>query len=182
LFKLTLESRGYTFVAKGTVEAFVPKLKHEARIYHHLAGTQGDLIPVYLGGISLARTYFLDFGVRITFMLLMSWTGEWAETESISSMGLDLDVEKARAAGELRDRGVEHRDMRPPNVLWNHENKRVMLVDFERSEILKQVPVLQEISPNRKRRNLHPNKETSFDKASCREFVGLASCEWAVRL
>jgi hypothetical protein len=58
--------------------------------------------------------------------------------------------------------GVEHCDVRPPNVLWNPEIKNVVLVDFEHSEILK-VPVLQETSPNRKRKYLHFAPE-----ASCR--------------
>jgi hypothetical protein len=36
LFRLTLESHGYTFVAKGTVRAFKAKLKHEGLVYQHL--------------------------------------------------------------------------------------------------------------------------------------------------
>jgi serine/threonine protein kinase len=36
----------------------------------------------------------------------------------------------------MLDCGVEHRDVRPPNVLWNPEIKNVVLVDFERLEIL----------------------------------------------
>jgi hypothetical protein len=155
LFRLTLESYGYTFVAKGTVEAFIPKLEHEARVYRHLAGIQGDLIPVYLGNISLAKTYFLDFGVRIVHMLLMSWVGEQAQKDLVSRIGWDVDVEAARAATKLRDYGVEHRDVRPPNVLWNSENRSVMLVDFERSQILERLFILQEVSPNRKRKHPH---------------------------
>ncbi|KAH8585875.1 hypothetical protein B0O99DRAFT_646021, partial [Bisporella sp. PMI_857] len=78
LFRLTLESYGYTFVAKGTVPAFKAKLKHEGLVYRHLDQVQGELIPVYLGNISLVRPYFLDIGVRIVHMLLMSWAGEQA--------------------------------------------------------------------------------------------------------
>jgi hypothetical protein len=44
-----------------------------------------------------------------------------------------------------------------PNVLWNSASGKVMLVDFERSEILRRVPALQEVSPN-KRRRLHLSK------------------------
>lgn len=62
LFRLTLESYGYTFVAKGTVKAFTAKLKHEGLGYRHLDKVQGELIAVYLGNISLVRPYFLDFG------------------------------------------------------------------------------------------------------------------------
>ena len=54
LFRLTLESYGYTFVAKGTVRAFKAKLKHEGVVYQHLNEVQGQLVPVYLGSISLA--------------------------------------------------------------------------------------------------------------------------------
>jgi hypothetical protein len=72
LFRLTLDWYGYTFVAKGTVTAFEVKLKHEGLVYEHLDKIQGELIPVYLGNISLVHPYFLDFGVRIVHMLLMS--------------------------------------------------------------------------------------------------------------
>jgi hypothetical protein len=72
LFRLTLEWYGYTFVAKGTVTAFEAKLKHESLVYQQLDEVQGELIPVYLGNISLVRPYFLDFRVRIVHILLMS--------------------------------------------------------------------------------------------------------------
>ena len=71
------------------------------------------------------------------------------------SMGRDLAAETSGAVTKMLDCGVEHRDVRLPNVLWNPEVGNVMLVDFERSEIVKQVPVLQETSPNRKRKRKH---------------------------
>jgi hypothetical protein len=37
---------------------------------------------------------------------------------------------------------VEHHDVRPPNVLRSSEGGKVMLVDFEQSEILKMAPAL----------------------------------------
>jgi hypothetical protein len=170
LFRLTLESYGYTFVAKGTVTAFKAKLKHEGLVYRHLDEAQGELIPVYLGNISLVRPYFLDIGVRIIHMLLMSWAGEQARKDLMLAIGRDLAAETSRAVTKMLDCGVEHRDVRPPNVLWNPEIRNVVLVDFERSEILKQVPVLQETSPNRKRKRLHFDRE-----ASCRSLSDKAS-------
>ncbi|KAL5328001.1 hypothetical protein ACEPPN_005707 [Leptodophora sp. 'Broadleaf-Isolate-01'] len=155
LFKLTLESYGYTFVAKGTVTAFEAKLKHEGLVYQHLDKVQGELIPVYLGNITLVRPYFLDFGVRIVHMLLLSWAGERAPQD------LMLAAETSAAVTKILDCGVEHGDVRPPNVLWNPEIGNVVLVDFERSEILKQVSVLQETSPNRKRKHLHSSNGVS---------------------
>ena len=162
LFKLTLELYRYTFVAKGTVTAFRADLKHEGLVYRHLSEVQGELIPVYLGNISLVRPYFLDVGVRIVHMLLMSWAGEQARKDLMLAMGRDLAAETTGVVTKMLDCGVEHRDVRPPNVLWNTEGRKVMLVDFERSEILKQMPILQEISPNRKRKHLY-----STDGASC---------------
>ncbi|KAG4430456.1 hypothetical protein IFR05_014064 [Cadophora sp. M221] len=163
LFRLTLERYGYTFVAKGTVTAFEAKLKHEGLVYRHLDEAQGELVPVYLGNISLTRPYFLDVGVRIVHMLLMSWGGEQARKDLMSAMGRDLAAETSEAVTKMLSCGVEHRDVRPPNVLWNPETRNVVLVDFERSEILKQASVLQEASSNRKQKQLHSDL-----KASCR--------------
>jgi hypothetical protein len=175
-FRLTLQSYGYTFVAKGTVTAFKANLKHEGLVYRHLEKVQGELIPVYLGNISLVRPYFLDFGVRIDRMLLLSWVGEQARNDLMLAMGRDLTVETSRAVTQILGYGVEHRDVRPPNVLWNPEIRNLVLVDFERSEILKQAQVLQETSPNQKRKHLHFNKGISCDETSSTDFVGLATC------
>ncbi|RFU26337.1 hypothetical protein B7463_g10008, partial [Scytalidium lignicola] len=144
LFRLTLESHSYTFVAKGTVEAFKKNLKHEASVYRHLYQVQGALAPVYLGSVSLERPYFLDFGVRITHMLMMmSWVGNQATqniTKPLRPWEVDAVDDKTEAAAEeLRQQVIEHRDLRPPNVLWSAELGRVMLIDFERSRFLKTV-------------------------------------------
>src|SRR5271163_277652 len=57
LFSITLSSHGYTFVGKGTVEAFVSDLRHEGHIYERLKSEQGRAVPVYLGNMDLNRTY-----------------------------------------------------------------------------------------------------------------------------
>ncbi|KAI9738100.1 MAG: hypothetical protein M1818_005528 [Claussenomyces sp. TS43310] len=153
LFRLSLRSYGYTFVAKGTVLAFERELWHEGTVYRQLDKLQGGVIPVYLGQIRLADCYFLAPGVRIIRMLLMSWGGEEAHRSSFDRI---LDADTSSAVERLREHGVEHNDVRPPNVLWNPELQSVMLVDFERSvilsEILKRASTLQEVSPNRKRK------------------------------
>lgn len=71
-------------------------------------------------------------------------------------------IEQLLRGANNRDCGVEHGDVRPPNVLWNQEIRNVVLVDFERSEIVKYMLILQETSPNRKRKHLHPT-----DRESC---------------
>lgn len=111
LFKLTLELYGYTFVGKGTVTAFEARLKHEGLVYQHLGEAQGEFVLVYLGNIFLVRPYFLDFGVRIVYMLFMSWAGEQARKDLVSSLGRDIIEETTVAVTKLWYHGVEHRDV-----------------------------------------------------------------------
>jgi predicted Ser/Thr protein kinase len=92
------------------------------------------------------------------------------------TMGRDLSVETNMAVKKLLDCGVEHGDIWPPNVLWNSESKSMLLVDFERSKILKQVQVLQEVSPNRKRKMLHLDKGIPCNEDFSRAIVGIATC------
>ncbi|KAF2010948.1 hypothetical protein BU24DRAFT_49433 [Aaosphaeria arxii CBS 175.79] len=148
LFKLSLEHYEYTFVAKGTVMAFKEDLEHEALVYRHLEKIQGELVPVYLGSISLKIPWYLDYGVRIHHMLLMSWAGERACKDLMTTMGRDLNAEASKIETQILDCGVEHGDVHGPNVLWNPITKTVMLIDFERSNIL------QEIPPTRKRKHI----------------------------
>lgn len=81
----------------------------------------------------------------------------------MSAIGRDLATETNIADIRMLACGVDHRDVRPPNVLWNAEVGNLVLVDFKRSEILKQVAVLQETSPNRKRKRPYHKQEASGD-------------------
>lgn len=129
---MTLASHGYIFVGKGTVPVFVRDLKHEGRIYQKLERVQGVSVPVYLGNIDLIHRYFYDVGVRIVHMLLMSWAGEVAEDGDTA----DLKGEVQRSVQDICNERVIHSDVRQPNILWNLERRRAMLVDFERAEVL----------------------------------------------
>ena len=151
LFKLTLLSHGYTFVAKGTVLAFKSDLQHEGSIYRHLEPLQGQLIPVYLGNISLTHPYFLAVGVRIIHMLLLSYGGEEVDHDAMARLGKSLPAERRRVEAKMVAWKVEHGDIREANLLWNEEVGGVMVIDFERSEIRKK-RVLQESSGNLKRK------------------------------
>jgi hypothetical protein len=131
---------------------------------------QGELILVYLGYISLAYPYFLDLGVRIVYILLILWAGKQACKDLILIMGRDLAAETSRAVTKILDYGVEYRNIRPPNILWNPEIRNVVLVNFERSEISKQMEALQETSPNRKRKHLHLPLKRVQDASGSRYF------------
>ena len=55
---------------------------------------------------------------------------------------------------------VLHKDIRMPNVLWNKETKRVMIIEFEGAEIVEKVrQALLPISPNWKRKRALRTKE-----------------------
>ena len=160
LFRVTLTSYGYVFVGKGTVQAFVPDLLHEGKIYRLMGKLQGTAVPVYLGNINLIEWYYLDVGVRILHMLLMSWGGNLADEDESIKDSLRLQKEIKRTMTEVRRAGVDQMDLRSPNLLWNQEAQRVMLIDFERATMIKGLEhdgvheerVMQEISPNKKRK------------------------------
>jgi len=146
LFKIQLVSHGYTFVGKGTISVFVKDLQHEARMYGQLQRLQGEVIPVYLGSIGMIRPY-VDVGVEIVHMLLMSWGGVSVRSVKDSVKGLDINwfgaywdrsEEVRRSVEEIWEEGVDHNDVRLENMLWNEERRRVMMVDFERSVIIQE--------------------------------------------
>ena len=85
------------------MRAFVPSLLHEGGVYQHLEGLYGTAVPVCLGNIDLVKRYYLDVGVRITHMLLMSWGGVMADE--------NLHKEEIRqTVREVRDKGVGQGD------------------------------------------------------------------------
>jgi hypothetical protein len=71
-----------------------------------------------------------------------------------SSDVLDLEGEIRRSVDEIHGEGAELNDVREPNILWNAERGRAMLIDLERSRLLRpgSLQPFQELSPNRKRK------------------------------
>ncbi|KAI1204005.1 hypothetical protein F5X97DRAFT_282746 [Nemania serpens] len=155
LFKVTLLAYGYTFVSKGTVQAFIPDLEHEARVYKRLEDIQGVHVPVFLGSIdlqSLERTYYYDFGVDIVHLCLLSWGGlslgnvQHPDGRTLQSMAVE-------AMGAIHQQGVVHKDARYENILFNPQTGRIMLIDFERSQLVDiSRPTLAPLEPNKRRR------------------------------
>ncbi|KAM4067380.1 metalloprotease-like protein [Hirsutella rhossiliensis] len=132
LFKLELAPYGYTFVGKGTLLDHLHRLEHESRIYAHLDRLQGEVVPVHLDIVRLTRGYVLPGGARVVYMMLMSWGGEVAVEVGVP----DLAAEVRRSSQAVWSEGVDHGDEREPNLLWNDERRRVMLVDFDRANLL----------------------------------------------
>ncbi|KID85817.1 Protein kinase-like domain protein, partial [Metarhizium majus ARSEF 297] len=154
LFKISLLAYGYTFIGKGTVKAFISDLKHEALVYKQLEGVQGTRVPVFLGAIDLSalgRTYYYDFRVYVVHLSFMSWGG--VGLRDIHATDLDeasLTEMAIQSMKAIHQEGVVHMDARRENMLLNPETGGVMIIDFERSQLLS--------PPRRQLAALEPNK------------------------
>lgn len=121
--------QGYNVVVKkcdiwnqGSV---VEELKHEARVYQVLRTLQGRYIPeLRIAGVADG----------MEMMLVTDFVGTDVSQERLD----DSDQEKIRAAlSAIHDLGVVHGDIRPQNILVQHDgpNARFYFVDFGMSWI-----------------------------------------------
>ncbi|KAG6135518.1 hypothetical protein E4U28_005357 [Claviceps purpurea] len=144
-FKVTLLAYGYTFVSKGTVPGHIKHLEHEARVYERLKPIQGRYVPVFLGTIDLRtmdKDYWIYFETKVVHMMFVSWGGILFHVHKAGMDQLETlhDVpwldEGVRALKAVHNEGVLHCDVRWGNVLFNSETKGIMVIDFERAELL----------------------------------------------
>lgn len=103
LFKITLAEYGYTFVAKGVQLADEQDLFSEGRIYTHLSGLQGKMVPVHLGTIDLVRPYPLVSCATITQIMLMSWAGDNLRSKNQWPEGIDIEAERKKALQDWKN-------------------------------------------------------------------------------
>ncbi|KKZ63872.1 hypothetical protein EMCG_01825 [[Emmonsia] crescens] len=130
-FKITCAAYGYTLVGKGTTSGLWKYVSCEAEIYQVLRKAQGSAVPVFLGMIDLKLILFLHGAGDIRHMLLMGWAGE--SIDKLKSSTLNDEISKSKR--EIRMLGVVHKDLRLANMLWNNELRRVLIIDFHRSDI-----------------------------------------------
>ncbi|CCE29183.1 uncharacterized protein CPUR_02875 [Claviceps purpurea 20.1] len=144
-FKVTLLAYGYTFVSKGTVAGHIKHLEYEARVYERLKPIQGRYVPVFLGAIDLRtmdKDYWIYFETKVVHMMFVSWGGILFHVHKAGMDQLETlhDVpwldEGVRALKAVHNEGVLHCDVRWGNVLFNSETKGIMVIDFERAELL----------------------------------------------
>jgi hypothetical protein len=88
-FQIKLAS--YRYVGKGTVEAFVPDLRHEGHKQTVKKSSSGWLHQVCLGNIDLKRTYYPDVEVRIIHTPPMSQDGPRLPTAPCSYLEILTD-------------------------------------------------------------------------------------------
>lgn len=148
----------------------MPDLLHEGKIYRRLTKLQGTAVPVYLGNIDLYQWYYLDLGVRILHMLLMSLGGDPADEDEAMKNTSKLQKRITQTVSEVRRAGIDQVDVRSPNLLWNQELQRVMLIDFERAAMIKFGPKNNGVHKEGAMQKLSSNKGENFKACP---FVGL---------
>ncbi|EED11524.1 conserved hypothetical protein [Talaromyces stipitatus ATCC 10500] len=146
-FKITCAAYGYTLVGKGTTSRLWKEVSREAEVYEVLRKVQGLAVPVFLGAIDLDVIYFLHGAGEIRHMLLMAWGGK--------NIGVgERLTEISRSRTLIRKLGVVHGDLRLQNMLWNDELGRVMIIDFHRSEIRRQL-IGERVHSSKRSRDIH---------------------------
>lgn len=140
LFKVTLLKYGYTFVGKGTVQAFISDLEHEAEVYHRLRKIQGVHVPVFLGAINLESTkrlYHYSHQVYLEHMIFMSWGGDCLNDMLKAGEAREgLEEMATQALTAIHRQQVVHNDVVLANMLFDREAKKVVFIDFERASLI----------------------------------------------
>ncbi|KAF2001745.1 hypothetical protein P154DRAFT_562456 [Amniculicola lignicola CBS 123094] len=155
LFRVRLRSHGYTVAAKTTPVHFVQRLQWEASIYNQLRPVQGRHVPVHLGNIDLETHYFYEGITKLVYMMFLSFGGTRISKHLTAHNSTVIAQQVDCAALAIHNLGILHRDLEPRNILWNGERHQVMIIDFERAEIVKPRSLLGPISANRKRNRTH---------------------------
>lgn len=109
-------------------------------------------MPVFLGAVdwrSLDRKYYYDHRVYIVHLTIMSWGGESLHEARVRMPTTEEQVKRSLHA--IHQHGVIHRDVRGPNILFCEETGGVMMIDFERAELLEPPrPPLAKMAPNKR--------------------------------
>ncbi|PCG88212.1 Lipopolysaccharide kinase [Penicillium occitanis (nom. inval.)] len=157
-FKITCAAYGYTLVGKGTTDKLWKEVSREVEVYQVLRKVQGLAVPVFLGAIDLNMIYFLHGVGEIRHMLLMAWGGRELGTD-------ERLTEISRSTALIHKLGVVHGDLRLQNMLWNDELGRVMIIDFHRSEIRRQLIRLRQSS--KRSRDIHDSGHPKRRRLLC---------------
>jgi hypothetical protein len=124
-------------MAKGTVDELQDHLTYESHVYSYLKPMQGIHVPACLGSIHISPPYYYDIGVQIKHLLLLSYAGNPLPTRIAQAISYGdrwwNNKEVKQAVEAVFACGVDHQDIRPPNLLWDETEERVMVIDFERA-------------------------------------------------
>ncbi|CAK7228875.1 hypothetical protein SCUCBS95973_007029 [Sporothrix curviconia] len=141
LYKVRLSAYGYTLVVKAVETPNRTFLQAEKDVYDRLRPMQGEQIPVCLGIADIALPLY-GYGGVFHHILLLSWAGRslaryTADDAAYSGISCETAVPAIEAAFQrMHELGVLHGDAEPRNILYDAGTRMLMVVDFERSELL----------------------------------------------
>ncbi|EGE79399.2 hypothetical protein BDDG_02338 [Blastomyces dermatitidis ATCC 18188] len=165
LFEVILFQYGYTLIGKGFPPEFGHYLRHEKALYDQLKPIQGLHVPVCLGTIDVSkRPMFYDGIADIPHFLLLAHAGTNVSECDVSEDQIVSAASKSLQA--IHALGVLHHDAETRNLFWSEEGENVLVIDFERAEILRpKRALLGNTPPNRKRKRGGESmvKETKVD-------------------
>ncbi|OJD13562.1 hypothetical protein AJ78_05999 [Emergomyces pasteurianus Ep9510] len=165
LFEVILFQYGYTLVGKGFPLEFGHYLRHEKAVYDQLQPIQGVNVPVCLGTIDVSkRPMFYDGIADIPHFLLLAHAG--IEVSHCDVAKVQIVSAASEALQAIHALGVLHHDAEERNMFWSVEGENVLVIDFERAEIVRpERAPLENTSLNqkRKRRVESMSAETKLD-------------------
>ncbi|EOA85574.1 uncharacterized protein SETTUDRAFT_161868 [Exserohilum turcica Et28A] len=147
-FRVRLESHGYTVVAKACPIELVYRLKWEAKIYDRLWPIQGTHVPVHLGNIDLEVPYYYEGICELKHMMFLSYGGKRMDKHLAADSKSFVSQQTEESVQAVRSLGVLHNDLAQRNMLWEDQTRRVMVIDFERAEMVEPRRALGAISAN----------------------------------
>jgi hypothetical protein len=151
-FRVRLESHGYTVVAKACPIELVYRLKWEAKIYDRLCPIQGTHVPVHLGNIDLEVPYYYEGICELKHMMFLSYGGKRMDKHLAADSKSFVSQQTEESVQAVRSLGVLHNDLAQRNMLWEDQTRRVMVIDFERAEMVEPRRALGAVSANVKRK------------------------------
>jgi len=123
-------------------------------------------VPVCCGLVHLELPFYYD-GSELRHLLFMSWAGRplmsMTRNEVSSGQSRHFLQDSVQALRAIHEQRVLHHDVFPRNMVYDKNSERLMMIDFERSEVLDH-EVLGELSPNRKRKVVKNPKKQEADR------------------
>lgn len=107
---------------------------------------------MHLGNTDLVTLYFYEGICELVHMMFLSFGGKRISQRLTTGNSPLITKQVDDSAQAIHNLGVLHKDLEPRNILWNEEIGRVMVIDFERAEVVEKRTVLGIISANRKRK------------------------------
>jgi hypothetical protein len=153
--KISLRGYGYTVVAKGVPSSLECQLRWEEEIYKTLGqGKAGAGEWGWCGGVVVVErekdAYSFDIGMKLMHFLILSHCGLALDPRIIhpvvgkcpplppSDPGEEERVvEQAKEnMREIHRKGVLHGDVRAANLAWDKKERRVVVSDVGRGEVV----------------------------------------------